>query len=124
MKRLAFLTTLLIASSAQADTRCWHQPFVEGALVAGYRVEIAGMEVVIAPVSEDDGVTWCSEVPATGTYEMRLWVFGTTGDPIEAANSPKTYYRSEVSRADLNDNGAVDMGDLSKLLGLMGEGVE
>jgi len=87
--------------------------------VAGYRAEIAGVETHLVPVSLDGGLTWCSEVPATGTYDMRLWVLWAGGE-IEASNSPKTYYRSTACRADLNENGAVGLGDVSTVLGLMG----
>ncbi len=119
MARILVLVIVLASTTAQADTRCWEQPFVEGALVAGYRVEIAGMEVPVVPVSEDGGLTWCAEVPSTGTYEMRLWALWA-GDPIEAENSPKTYYRSLACRADLNENESVDLVDVSTVLGLLG----
>ena len=112
---------LLVASSATADTRCWSQPFVDGALVAGYRAEIAGIPIPLVPISTDGGLTWCSEVPASGTYSMKLWVLWPGGE-VEADNSGKVYdSRVTACKMNVTETGAVSLSDVSAVLSHLGE---
>jgi len=115
---------LLFASPPSADTRCWAQPFVDGALIVGYRAEVAGIPILLTPISTDNGLTWCSEIPASGTYSMKLWVLWSGGE-VEADNSGKVYdSRATACKMNVTETGAVSLADVSTVLSHLGEACE
>jgi len=125
---LAALVVLLVRPSpAGADVLCWIHPHA-GDRPESWELAVAGIPIAISPQNHGPsfapdgtaGIRWCAAVSAHGLYSWTLVaVKGRTRQP--GVNSPLARWGAPACRQDLNGNGAVDLGDISSLLGSIGQ---
>jgi len=118
------------ACLAATDTICLHQP-TGVADPVDWTLKLDGTEETTAPVDNGsltwDGVAgkkWCVTytVPSFTTYYTVTWWANWAGGALPAVNQSFRVYESAECRADYNDNGAVDLTDVSYVNGRVGTG--
>jgi len=117
--RLLFLATIL----------CWFHPD-DSVRPTGFKLNVAGVPVgaIITSATPDTldgapGTKYCAEVAHTGTFEWSLAAVAEDGTEVPGSNSPRIHYRSQACLgADVNENGAVDLGDVGDVVSRLGTG--
>jgi len=119
---VVLVAVFTLAGVARADELCWQQPPEPPA--DRWRVEVAGItvpaEVVLMPPDYPrcKGLSecYCAELPdLLAPYPVDAVAINAGGE-TPSSNGPLVIYRSRACRLDVNDDGAVGMGDLSAVL--------
>lgn len=128
--RTLILVLLLLAGSAGAatDEICLHQP-TGNADPIEWTLKFDGVEETATPSDEGTlewfdvpGEEWCVTytIPSFSVYyTVTLWA-DWAGGSLPATNQNLRVYETQECRADYNNNGAVDLSDVSYANGRLG----